>query len=202
MLASLIAAPAAHACSHAGDRAGTAPLGELRKAVVCLVNRERRRHGLDRLASGQRLSEAAARYAGEMRTRDFFSHTSPEGETFVDRIRRAGYMEGREQGPWAVGETLAWAPGDTSQPASLVRALMDSPSHRDVILDPAYRELGAGLVPGTPTRERSGLTLVIDFGSLVRSEAPDEAASDEPRANGARANPHGKRRGDHRQRNE
>jgi hypothetical protein len=111
-----------------------------------------------------------------MRDRDYFSHTSLDGRSFSQRILNAGYMRGQEQGPWNVGETLAWGSGALASPAQLVASLMASPPHREVILDGDYRELGVGVVRGTPTADESGATLVVDFGTLsLKTPAPPAA---------------------------
>ena len=41
----------------------------------------------------------------------YFDHTSPDGDTFVDRILDAGYAK-RNDG-WSLGENLAWGTGDS-----------------------------------------------------------------------------------------
>lgn len=178
---SAVAAP----CPFEDSAAAAATPDELAGALVCMVNRERRKHGLRSLEVSVRLAAAAAGHAADMHENTYFSHDSPDGRSFVDRIRDAGYMDGREDQRWTVGETLAWGNEAVSQPASLFRALLDSPPHRRVILDGPHRELGVGVVHGTPEGDPDGATVAIEFGSLVSPAALREAPTRELREDGA-----------------
>jgi uncharacterized protein YkwD len=96
--------------------------------------------------------------------RDYFSHDSLSGASFVDRIRRTGYLSGPRS--WIVGENLAWGSGDRSSPASIVRAWMHSPGHRANILQGRFREVGIGLASGAPESVAGpAATYATDFGA-------------------------------------
>ena len=96
--------------------------------------------------------------------RDYFAHDSLSGATFVDRIRRTGYLKGRRA--WVVGENLAWGSDDRSSPAAIVRAWMKSPGHRTNILQRRFREIGIGLAHGAPDAPASpAATYATDFGA-------------------------------------
>ena len=202
LAATLSTAPAvASPCPLEDSAASAATPEQLSDALACLVNRERRRHGLRKLDVSFRLGTAALRHAQDMRDQRYFSHDSIDGRTFVDRIRSAGYLDGREDRQWAVGETLAWGSEPASQPAKLFEALLDSPPHRRVILDDPYREVGIGVVHGTPEGAPDGATVVMEFGSLIspaalREESPAElrveAAGDNPRVKGRKQRGKGK----------
>lgn len=185
-MAVVLSTPAVAApCPHEDTSARAAKPAQLAGAFVCVVNRERRRRGLGALDVSHRLEVAALRHAEDMRDNGYFAHDSRDGRTFVDRIRAAGYLEGREQDAWSLGETLAWGAGSAATPARMFDALMDSPPHRRVIVGEAFRELGVGLVVGTPTGDPNGATVAIDYGSLVspaplREPPPAETASDRP----------------------
>ena len=118
------------------------------RATLCLVNAERGRRGLRRLRTSDRLSAAARRHARDMVRHRYFSHVSRSGASFVERIRRTGYLRSARR--WAVGENLAWGSGERSTPRSIVRAWMESPGHRANILAPSFREIGIGLALGAP----------------------------------------------------
>ena len=163
----LPAAASGRGCASAGAGAADASVKSLTNAVICLINRERTRQGLGRLAVGKRLWLAAYGHAQDMRDNRYFAHTSLDGRSFVDRIRAARYLEGHEDGPWTLGEDIAWAPEQSSQPATIVAAFMNSPEHRAVILDPRHVELGVGFLRGTPEGDADGATVVVDFGSIV-----------------------------------
>lgn len=157
------------ACHQTHAHVGQASRHRLMVAVVCLLNRHRRAHGLAPLHRRHRLAVAAYRHARAMERQRFFSHTGPNGSTFVDRIRRAGYLEGSGWRSWSLGETLAWGTGGASTPAGLVRILMHSPPHRRIILDGVFRDVGVGLTAGDPARAARGATLTVDFGRRRRS---------------------------------
>ena len=82
------------------------------------------------------LRAAARGHSAEMGAQGFFSHDSPDGRTFMDRINAEAYS-GR--GPWA--ENIA--AGYTSA-AAVVQGWIDSPGHCRNLMNPALRELGAG----------------------------------------------------------
>ena len=44
---------------------------------------------------------------------------------------------------------------------------MDSPSHRAVILDPAFRDIGIGLVARAPVGDGAGATFVLEMGAMT-----------------------------------
>ena len=96
--------------------------------------------------------------------RDYFSHTSPSGASFVDRIRRSGYLSGAFT--WMVGENLAWGAGSMSSPAQTVRAWMRSPGHRENILTGRFVHIGIGIARGAPASVGGipAATYTTDFG--------------------------------------
>jgi uncharacterized protein YkwD len=99
-----------------------------------------------------------------MDARNYFNHTSRSGASFVDRIRRAGYLRGARG--WSVGENLAWGTGGLGTPQAIVRAWMNSPGHRDNILNGRFREIGVGISPGAPVGGvGNGATYATSFGS-------------------------------------
>jgi uncharacterized protein YkwD len=100
------------------------------------VNARRAQHGLAPVANEGRLYTAAANYAVLMAEHRWFSHTGPDGSSFVDRIVAAGF-------PFTVqvGEILAM--GSHGWPAGeVVQAWMDSPPHREQILFGGYTRAG------------------------------------------------------------
>jgi uncharacterized protein YkwD len=139
-----------------------APGGLAPTATVCLINAQRRARGLPPLVANPRLGTAARRHAADMVARAFFSHVSPTGSSFADRLRRVGYA--RASCAWSGGETLAWGAGSTATPASRVRGWMNSPGHRAILLNASYREIGIGVTRGSPTNAGAGATYVGEFG--------------------------------------
>jgi len=104
--------------------------------VVELINAVRRQEGLEPLSPAASLMEAAQREARAMAESGLLSHTGPDGSTMGERAQAAGYT-----GWTALGEVIA--AGHTS-PEAVVAEWLASPEHRARLLDPAYKELGAG----------------------------------------------------------
>jgi len=133
---------------------------ELKDAVIRLVNREREKADLPPLAPNSTLAASAQAYAQDMLQRDFFSHTSPEGEGPQKRIERAGFAALTSEtckckGYYAsFGENLAKG---QQTPADVMRGWMESPDHRKNILTSHFTDIGIGLV---------GTIWVQHFGSL------------------------------------
>ena len=160
----LVAVPnasAAGACSAANATASQASKSALVHATLCVLNAERARHRLRPLRLNRKLSRAAQRHSRAMARRRFFSHTSPGGASFVDRIRSTGYLSGARS--WTVGENIAYGSGSRSTPRSIGRAWMNSPPHRANILSSSYRAIGIGIASGTPSGGGGG-TYTTDFG--------------------------------------
>ena len=118
--------------------------------TLCLLNGERADRGLPALAANPQLGAAAAAYAQDLVAGSYFSHTGRDGSTLLDRIRGTGYVPADR--PWRLGENLAWGTGVLAAPGAIIRAWMNSPGHRENILDPGFREIGIGIVPGNPAQ--------------------------------------------------
>ena len=162
LLAAHAAAPAnAAACEAAGASISSVSGDHLERATLCLVNRERSSRGLRKLTVSKRLSLAAVRHSRDMARRNYFSHVSPRGSTFMTRIRKTGYLRGARS--WSAAENIAWGSGSYGTPRSIVRAWMRSAGHRRNILG-RFRNIGLGIVRGTPSRGWDGATYTQTFG--------------------------------------
>ena len=160
----LVAAPAASAagsCSAANASVKTASKRALVRATLCRLNSERARHRLRPLRLNRNLAAAARAHSRAMARRHFFSHDSLNGASFLDRIRRTGYLRGARS--WSVGENIAYGSGRLSTPNSIGRAWMNSAGHRANILSRSFRSIGIGIAAGTPYG-RGGATYTTDFG--------------------------------------
>src|ERR1700753_3162994 len=73
----------------AGPTADAAP--DPSAKVLSLTNAQRAQHGCRPLARNATIDRAAQGYAVTMSRTDTFSHDGPDGSTFDERIRRAGY---------------------------------------------------------------------------------------------------------------
>lgn len=103
--------------------------------VVALTNSYRIQEGLQPLTLNINLSNAAQAHSTDMAVSDFFSHTGSNGTTVGVRTATAGY------GSPYVGENIA-AGYITAE--EVVRGWMNSPGHRENILNPNYLEIGVG----------------------------------------------------------
>jgi uncharacterized protein YkwD len=160
-------ASAAAACVGAtAATAGVRAVSPARDAVLCLVNAERRERGLPPLRSNDDLELAAQRHSADMVDRGYFEHDSPGGTTVRDRVQRTGYLKGVRR--WSLGENIGWASRSISSPAGMVKAWMESPGHREIILTRTFREAGVGIAMGVPSGRRSGATFTMDFGLATR----------------------------------
>jgi uncharacterized protein YkwD len=163
-MASASSAVAAQACPSASATPAQAGKRAIVRATLCTINAERSSHGLDPLRLNARLSRAAAGHAGDMERRNYFSHDSLGGASFVDRIRSAGYLKGARS--WTVGENLAWGSRGRSTPLTVTEMWMNSPGHRANILNSTFREIGIGVAFGSPVSSSApAATYATDFGA-------------------------------------
>jgi uncharacterized protein YkwD len=164
--AALAHAPVASASDCAGSEieADDQSTAEIEASVLCLINERRAGAGLGPVTLNSKLAQAASKHSNDMVSNGFFSHTSPSGGTFIDRITSTGYMKGARS--WLVGENLVWGSGNLGTPASMVEAWMESPPHRANLMRGRYREIGLSGVRGTPYEadDESGVTVSSEYG--------------------------------------
>lgn len=129
--------------------------------VIRLTNIERQSKGLAALSSDPQLTQAALHKAADMFTRDYWAHVSPTGTQPWFFITDAGYTYRY------AGENLA---RDFSDSASVVKAWMDSPSHRDNLLSARYQNIGVAVVDGKLNGQET--TLVVQMFGTRLAAAP------------------------------
>ena len=163
----LAANPArASTCPHGDDVATSLSPMDRRAALLCAIGAERGARGLAPVRESQQLTLAAQRHADDMVARAFFAHVTPGGTTLAERVRATGYLTSRRT--WELGEAIAWAQEPLDTPNQLVQAWLNSPPHREILLDRGFRDVGIGVTPGlTDGSGGAGATAVLDFG--VRS---------------------------------
>ena len=123
--------------------------------LIELTNQERTKRGLTSLTDNPALNEAATRKAGDMFALNYWAHNSPTGRTPWAFFKEVGYNYA------FAGENLA---RDFNDSDAVVSAWMDSPTHRDNILNTSYKEVGLAVINGT--LEGVETTLVVQlFGS-------------------------------------
>jgi uncharacterized protein YkwD len=149
-------------CSNTDVLPTSENVDQVRAAILCLHNQIRAQNGLPLLKENAKLRKAALRHSADMVGEGFFDHTSPDGDSFVDRILDAGYAK-RNDG-WTLGENLAWGTGDLSSAKGVMDAWMNSSGHKANILKRAYKEVGIGIKVGVPSDDGVGATITADFG--------------------------------------
>ncbi|KOT50941.1 hypothetical protein ADK43_33010 [Streptomyces rimosus subsp. rimosus] len=114
-----------------------------RQAVIRLVNRERARAGCRPVRSHRTVTEAAQRHSGHMARDDSLSHRERGGSGPGNRLSAVGYDWRRAGEDIARGQRGA---------AEVVRDWANSPEHRVVLTDCAFRHAGVGIDTGTDGR--------------------------------------------------
>jgi hypothetical protein len=131
------------------------------EALLNATNAKRQASGLAPLSINAQLSQAAAHKAADMFEKNYWAHNSPTGSTPWDFITGAGYKY------VVAGENLA---KNFSTSQAVVDAWMASPTHKDNIIKPSYKEIGFAIVNGKLNGEET--TLVVQmFGSSSQSLA-------------------------------
>jgi uncharacterized protein YkwD len=163
LAAALIAPSAASAANCQGADVAPALLGaNANHVTLCLLNNERRAHGLHPFKMDGRLSSAAAGHSSDMVAHRYFDHDSRDGQDFSSRIRHSGWMRGRRS--WTVGENIGFGSGSQATPRAMVSAWMHSAGHRANILTRQFRQIGIGIALGDPSGDADGATYSTDFG--------------------------------------
>jgi uncharacterized protein YkwD len=147
--------------AHAGPR--RVSRRHARHAVICKINKKRHRHGLKGVDSRRALRKAGGRHSKYMQRHNCFAHQCPGERDLVGRIHATSYLPCNCT--WRVGETLAWAAKGRGTPSAIVRAWMHSPAHRHVLLDGQLKNVGIGLIWGSPSNPGArAATYTADFG--------------------------------------
>ena len=144
-----------------------------RNEMIDLINQVRARYNLGPVRSNYYLELSAQRHAKDMHDRGYFSHFTPEGFSYVERIKSTGYLSTNPsacacyQDTGATGSPTQLGPGyvvnqqDCSCEPSfslgenlakgqlsveqVMEDWLDSPNHRKNILRPQFDEIGIGL---------------------------------------------------------
>lgn len=132
--------------------------------LVELVNSDRAAHGLGALQRSEALDRIARAKAEDMAHKGYFAHTSPEGKDSWYWFAEGGYEFVH------AGENLAV---DFADSGDVEKAWMESPSHRENILDGTYTEIGIATARGTyQGRETTFVVQVFGTPRSARAGAP------------------------------
>jgi len=107
--------------------------------IIELTNQKRAELGLAPLTNNSLLNEVAQRKAADMFAFNYWAHVSPSGRDPWSFFKEVGYKY------IYAGENLA---RDFMDSTSVVEAWMNSPTHKDNIVNPNYKEIGVAVVNG------------------------------------------------------
>jgi uncharacterized protein YkwD len=128
------------------------------------TNEERSAVGQHTLALNDKLSRAAQAKANDMAAKDYWSHTTPDGQEPWVFVVNAGYEYKK------AGENLAY--GFRSSEAT-ISGWMNSPSHKDNLLDSSYTEAGFGYANSSNYQGKGEVTIVVAmYGNPLHSPTP------------------------------
>jgi uncharacterized protein YkwD len=136
--------------------------------LLVITNQERQVNGLQPLQLNGELASAADSKASNMFTENYWAHESPSGTTPWVFIRNAGYNY------VYAGENLARGFTNTSD---VTNAWMASPTHRQNVLSPNYREVGFAIRTGTLNGEETVLVVEM-FGSRQFAQVPPSSSQE------------------------
>ncbi len=102
---------------------------------VTLLNALRSGRGLSSLTLSGSLTAASNSYAAYMGSSNFFGHFGPDGSAPRSRLTAAGYRGSYKGEALSAGQTT---------PQAALNALLASPPHAAILLDPSSREVGIG----------------------------------------------------------
>lgn len=108
--------------------------------VIKFTNIERKKYGKAPLKENSRLDSSAKAKAEDLFKNQYFEHTSPFGVDVSGLAQQAGYEY------LVLGENLAM--GNFENDEALVQAWMNSPGHRENILNPSFTEIGVYVLKG------------------------------------------------------
>ncbi len=122
--------------------------------IITEINKIRSAYGLMPLTENPKLDVAALLKAQDMINNDYFNHYSPTGKTPWDWINSAQYNYKY------AGENLALNFFDDQ---STVQAWLNSPTHKENILNPNYKDTGVAILSGVTSTTKEQKTVVVQM---------------------------------------
>lgn len=129
--------------------------------IITDTNKERQQDNLSLLKENSDLDKAALAKAQDMFSENYWSHYSPSGKDPWGFIVGAGYNFSY------AGENLA---RNFSSSQDVVTAWMNSPSHRENLLNQNYQDIGVAVVSGVLQGQKTTL-VVQEFGKPAQEMA-------------------------------
>jgi uncharacterized protein YkwD len=121
-------------------------------SLLSATNQQRRNDAEPALTIDPQLSAAAQAKANDMVSHNYWSHTSPDGQTPWSFITNAGYTYQE------AGENLAYGFGSAG---STITGWMNSSEHRANILNADYRAVGFGVAQAADFQGKGAQTVVV-----------------------------------------
>ena len=125
--------------------------------LIFLTNQERLKNHLAPLFPNQTLAQAALNKASDLFNEQYFAHNSPAGKKFSAWIKEVNYSY------LIVGENLAEG---FSADDKIIQAWMNSPTHRQNILRPEFKEIGMAVMKGELKGKKTKMVVQI-FGAAA-----------------------------------
>ncbi len=126
------------------------------------INNERTQRFISALNTNSKLITAATGKANDMLARSYFAHVDPDGHYVWPRIEAAGYTPYQ-----TLGENLAM---DFTSAESVVAAWMNSPTHRENIVNSNFVDQGLASIYGLFEPNHDSIIVVSLFGKLARTQ--------------------------------
>lgn len=136
-----------------------------RTKLLDFTNDERGQNGASSLVLNDRLSEAAALKARDMFARQYWAHDAPDGTKPWKWLADVGYVYE------VAGENLAKG---FDNAGAIVRAWMESPTHRANLLKTEYTEVGFAAVDGVLNGKNTTIVVAMyGMPSLSMADVPN-----------------------------
>ena len=152
-------------CPRADAHPSEISIADYAASLLCVVNETRRDWGRPSLSRQRNLKRAADWQADDMVEKDYFSHTSANGDTLADRLDQAHFIPSSDR--WGAGENLAAGRGPAGSPEEIVSGWMNSRDHRFNLVDPGFSLVGIGVSrgwPGPGVSDNDAFTITMDLG--------------------------------------
>ncbi len=160
-------ARASGACPGSSVKPTAENLNLIRSATLCLIDRARTSAHRRALRSNHALQSVAGSQVAGMVRLDYFSDVRPSGQTPGALIHATSYAA---RANLITGEDIGLGTGSLATPEQIVTSWLRSPPHREIMLNPLFRDIGVGVIAAVPSffsgRER-GATYAIEFGARL-----------------------------------
>lgn len=138
---------------------------EVAQEIHDRVNEFRQQRGLEPLSWERAPHQIATKHSEDMANQSYYAHESPEGNDFEDRYVQASYncrVESRPGQDYGGAENIAYTHAttdvegpsgetvndngnETKLPHGIVNQWMNSPRHREILLQPFWNAEGIGV---------------------------------------------------------